>query len=87
MPDFREQDLAALLKDENPADSQVRRFPGYLEDLRHLFPFVQRSLSAVQLVDLPPVVERARRWNVRPARIVLDALRDSHLGVPVGRPS
>ena len=87
MPDHREKELAALLQDEQPADAQVRRYAAYLEDLQHLFPFVHRSLSAAELVGLPSVVERARRWNVAPARIVLDALHESHLGVPVGGPS
>ena len=87
MPDHRESELAALLQDENPADSQVRRHAAYLEDLQHLFPLVHRSLSAAELVGLPSVVERARRWNVPAARIVLDALHQSHLGVPVGAPS
>jgi hypothetical protein len=83
----RERDLAELLADENHADPEVRRYPGYLEDLRTLFPLVQQSLSADQLVALDSVVDRARRWNVRPARIVLDAIRESLLAVPVGQPS
>ena len=87
MPDHREKELAALLQDEHPADSQVRRYAAYLEDLQHLFPFVHRSLSAAELVGLPSVVERARRWNVPPARLVLDALHQSQLGVLVGAPS
>ena len=87
MPDPRETELAALLQDENPADSLARRYAAYLEDLQHLFPFVHRSLSAAELVGLPSVVERARRWNVPPARIVLDALHQSQLGVLVGAPS
>ena len=85
MPDHREKELAALLKDEHPVDLQVRRYAAYLEDLQHLFPVVHRSLSAAELVGLPSVVERARRWNVPAARI--DALHQSHLAVPVGAPS
>ena len=87
MPDHREKELAALLKDEHPVDLQVRRYAAYLEDLQPLFPFVHHSLSAAELVGLPLVVERARRWNVPPARIVLDALHQSQLGVLVGAPS
>jgi len=87
MPDHREKELAALLQDEHPANPLVGRYAAYLEDLQHLFPLVHRSLSAAELVGLPSVVERARRWNVPPARIVLDALHQSHLGVPVGGPS
>jgi hypothetical protein len=86
MPDHRETELTALLQ-EDSADSHVGRCATYLEDLQPLFPFVHRSLSAAELVGLPVVVERARRWNVPPARIVLDALHQSQLGVPVGAPS
>ena len=57
MPDHREKELAALLKDEHPVDVQVRRYAAYLEDLQPLFPFVHHSLSAAELVGLPLVVE------------------------------
>jgi hypothetical protein len=87
MPDHREKELAALLQDDDSPDSHVHRDAAYLEDLQLLFPFVHHSLSAAELVGLLLVVERARRWKVPPARIVLDALHQSQMGVLVGAPS